>query len=280
MVERHLRSTLLRDFRDTVLELGGDPDRILEKVGLTPQDVEKPELLTRSNVFVRLLNVAAAETGSDFFGLYLSTHLDLSFLGTLGLLIQHANTVGDALKTFIRYYPTRYSWASPELKVEGELAYLYSHNMTISEFMKQTFYLGSGLGLTMMRALLGEDWKPLKMHYPLDAPELSEHLYDLFQLRVEEGRGRHQMIFKASDLKRKVSHSFGQFGNHLQAQLDEMEKQLETDIVSRTEYLIRILLPEGNCSFENVSSLLSLGEKSLQRRLKAQGSGGLLQAAG
>ena len=51
-----------------------------------------------------------------------------------------------------------------------------------------------------------------------------------------------------------------------------MEKQLETDIVSRTRYLIRILVPDGTCSLKNVSSLLSLGEKTLKRRLQARGT--------
>ncbi len=84
-------------------------------------------------------------------------------------------------------------------------------------------------------------------------------------------RERNQIVFKASDLQRKIS-AFGQFGQYLQFQLDEMEKQLQSDIVSRLKYLIQTLLPEGACSIENVSSLLSLSKRTLRRRLQARGT--------
>ncbi len=50
-----------------------------------------------------------------------------------------------------------------------------------------------------------------------------------------------------------------------------MEKKLEADIVSRMKYKIRTLIPDGTCNIENVSTLLGLGKKTLQRRLQSQG---------
>ena len=44
------------------------------------------------------------------------------------------------------------------------------------------------------------------------------------------------------------------------------------DIVNHTKYLIRMLLPEGKCSLENISALLNTSDRSLQRNLKARGT--------
>ncbi len=272
MVASNQRSTLRIGFQETVLERGGDPNRILKLAGLTVQDLEEPELLKDSNEFVRLLNIAAAETGSEFFGLELSLHLDLSIMGTLGLLVQHATTVEEALNIHIRYSPILSLRNVPSLKVEGELAILSGHNVSRSEGARQILYLGTGLLMTMMKALLGEDWIPLEMHSTFDLPKLADRMFDLLGVRVKIGQERNQVIFNASDLNRKLSRSFGQLNKYLQAQLDELEKQVEGDILTRTEYLIRVLLPDGACSFENISSLLSTGEKTLQRRLRARGT--------
>ncbi len=270
MAKPRRRSSFQRGFRDTILELGGDPKRILDRARLTQQDVEKPKQLMRSNAFVRLLNVAAEETGSDYFGMHLSTQLDLSFLGSLGLLLQHSRTVGDALKTYIRFHPVRFSRGGPELRIEGEFAYLVSTNMIFSENMKQVFYLAGGIGLAILEALLGEDWSPVAVHTTLDRPELAEYIHRYYRVRLKTAQERDQIVFNASDLQRKVP-VIGQFGEHLQVLSDEMEKKLEADIVSRTEHMARTLMPDGTCSMENVSTLLGLGKKTLQRRLQSQG---------
>jgi len=270
MAKPRRRSSFQGAFRDTVLELGGNPKRILDRARLAQQDIEKRELLIRSNALVRLLNVAAVETGSDYFGMHLSTHLDLSFMGSLGLLLQHSRTVGDALKTFIRFYPVSFSLGGAELRIEGESAYLVSTNMIFNENMKQLFYFAGGIGLTILRALLGEDWRPVAIHTTLDRPELAEYVHRFLGVRLKTAQERDQIVFDASDLQRKVS-VIGQFGEHLQVLSDEMEKKLEADIVSRTEYMIRTLMPDGTCSIENVSILLGLGKKTFQRRLQSQG---------
>lgn len=164
MAKPRRRSTFQRAFRETVRELGGDPKRILDRARLTQQDMEKPELFARSCALVRLLNVTTEETGSDYFGMHLSTHLDLSFLGSLGLLLQHSRTVGDALKTYIRFHLVRFSRGGPDLRIEGEFAYLVSTDMIFSETMKQVFYFSAGGGLTILEVLLGNDWSPVAVH--------------------------------------------------------------------------------------------------------------------
>ena len=105
MVNPEIRSSLWISFRNTVLNLGGDPQKILDKAGLTSLEIEHPELLMQSRSFRRLLNVAAEETESEYFSLHLSSRMDLSYMGTLGLLLQNTDTVEEALKALIRCHP-------------------------------------------------------------------------------------------------------------------------------------------------------------------------------
>ncbi len=180
MVNPKLRSSLWDSFRETVLNLGGDPKKILDKARLTSLEIEHPELLMQFRSFERLLNVAAVETGSEHFSLYLSSRLDLSFMGTLGLLLQNADTVEEALRTLIRYHPFRIHWAAPELKIEGETAFFYTSNLHFSEELKQIFYMSIGVGLTIMKIFLGESWRSDAVHLSDDLPEFAGQLNRLY----------------------------------------------------------------------------------------------------
>ncbi len=88
-----VKTASLISSRKTVRKLGADPEGLVKKAGLSPQVLDNPELVIPMNAFRRLLNLAAEETGCGYLGLLLSTSLDLSILGPVGLLLQHSETV-------------------------------------------------------------------------------------------------------------------------------------------------------------------------------------------
>ena len=267
-----IRSAPLIGFRETVLELGGDPEGMLKKIGLSPLVLDNTELIIPFVSYLRLLNLAAKDTDCEHFGLLLSKHLDLSVFGVIGLLLQHSDTVGDALSSLVRYYPTRFQGVELELKVEGELAYLYNHSIQSEEDTKQNTYLSAGVGLTLMKSLCGESWELIELQTTDKPPESTDYLTRHLGAPIRYNQDRNCMVFNASDLRKKISVKFAQMKRFIQPQIDEMENQLPTDIVTHTEYLIRILLPDGGCYIENISSLLSINGRSLQRKLKARGT--------
>ncbi|MBU3916917.1 AraC family transcriptional regulator [bacterium] len=267
-----LRTAPLIGFRKTVRDLGGDPERMLKELELSPLILENPELVITHESFLRLLNLAARETGSEYFGFLLSKHVDISVLGSIGLLLQHSDTVEDALQSFIRYYPTRFQDSIPAIKVDGDLAYFYFHIKGTSGDLKQHRYLATGIGLMLMKFLCGDTWKPIGFYSSEKTPANLHEITQFFEAPIRFGQDKNLMIFKASDLKKKIAGNTGQLKRYIQPQIDEMENQLPMDIVSNTEYLIRILLHDGNCQIENITSLLSTNERSLQRKLKASGT--------
>ncbi len=81
---------------------------MLKRAGLSSQVLDNPELIIPFDANIRLLNLAAEETGCEYFGLLLSKHLDLTLLGPIGLLLQHSESVKDALNRLVQYIPTRF----------------------------------------------------------------------------------------------------------------------------------------------------------------------------
>jgi AraC-like DNA-binding protein len=264
-----LRSASLISFRQTVRELGGDPEALVKKVGLSPQVLDNPELVIPVDPFRHLLNLAAEETGCAYFGLLLSKHMDLSFLGPIGLLLQHSDTVGDALNLFVQYIPGWFQGQNLMLKIDGEYAMLSYQSEATGEDNQQSLILGIGLAPMIMKSLCGESWQPIELHTTLKRPEFADILIQHLEAPIRFGQEGNQIIFKASDLNRNLPAKSGKFGQYLQPLMAERDR-LSEDILSHTEFLIRLLLPEGKCSLENITTLLYTSERSLQRNLKTR----------
>lgn len=267
-----LRSAPLIGFRKTVRDLGGDPEKILKELKLSPLILEDPELVITHESMLRLLNQAAKETRCEHFGFLLARQIDLSVFGNIGLLLQNSDTVGDALDSFARYYPTRYQDALPSLTVEEDLAFLHFNLLQAREDTRQHMYLATGIGIMLMKFLCGETWRPIEFHSINKRPKNAIALTRYLGAPVRFGQENNLMVFKSSDLKKKISGKIGHLIRYIQPQIEMMENQLPKDIVSTTEYLIRALLRDGKCNIENVTSILAINERSLQRKLKASGT--------
>lgn len=267
-----LRTAPLKGFKKTVLDLGGNPDDMLKELNLSQLILEDPELIITHESFLRLLNLAAEQTQCDHFGFMLAKQLDISVFGAIGLLLQNSDTVGNALDSFTRYYSTRFQESHTGLKVEGDFAYFYFQIEKTPEEIRQNIFLATGIGMMLMRFLCGKTWKPLEFHTIEKVPENYQELSRFFEAPVRFGQEENLMIFKASDLERRFSEKTAQLKRYIQPQIDQMEKQLPNDIVDNTESLIRILLPDGNCTVDYITSMLSINQRSLQRKLRAKGT--------
>lgn len=92
-----VRSAAIRGFRDTVLELGGDPEAIAVSAGLPPEALHSADLVLSDAAVGQALEIAARELDCPDFGLRVGRRQDLSLLGPLGLAIQHSSTLAEAL---------------------------------------------------------------------------------------------------------------------------------------------------------------------------------------
>ncbi len=208
MSKLFIRSAPLIGFRQTVRELGGDPEELIKMVGLDSLVLDDPEVIIPRDTVSRLFNLTAEKTGCEYFGILLSKHLDMSVLGPFGLLVQHSNTVGDALHLLIQHAPTRFQGAELGLQVEGELASFYTHFITTDEDRAQGIMVNAGLTFTLMKSLCGENFRPVEYHTTFERPEFANILIQHLKAPIRFSQERNQIFFKASDLNTKISNKF------------------------------------------------------------------------
>jgi AraC-like DNA-binding protein len=145
-----IRAASLRGFAPLVEELGGDPDRLLERFGMTRDVVDSDEGLVPITAHDLMLDTAAAELDCPDLGLRLAVVQDLSILGPLALAIEASSSVAQALQCASRFMFVH----SPALSVgverdphgrRGIVALTYRKDLRESSYSRQGIELGLGL---------------------------------------------------------------------------------------------------------------------------------------
>lgn len=98
-----VRSAVLRGFRATVAELGGDADRLAAVVGLPATALDTDDQLIPARTLVALLEYTATTLDCPDLGLRLAARQDIGALGPLALAIQASANVGEALDCATRF---------------------------------------------------------------------------------------------------------------------------------------------------------------------------------
>lgn len=252
-----------------IRQMGLDPGALLDDVGLARDSLEEPEQRVPYAAIGALLHAAARLTKCPHFGLLCGRAWHLSHLGRVGELMRNSPTVGEALQTLT---------AHQHLHSDGGLAFLLEHGgvVDLGYAVYQPGVVGADQiydammagGCNFLRELLGADWTPSEVHFPLSKPWNVEPYRHLFRAPL-----RFDSEFCAL-----------RFHDHQLAQLvrgaDPLKLHLAehaTDSVGRGELLpqvygtLRVQLLSGHSSGDAVAEELAMHRRTLNRRLEQQG---------
>jgi AraC-like DNA-binding protein len=80
------------------------------------------------------------------------------------------------------------------------------------------------------------------------------------------------MTFDAAILDTPIQQANPQLHRLLESYLDELQLAHPDDFPGKVRYLIQQAMYTGNCSIERVAATLAINKRTLQRRLKAEGT--------
>ena len=103
-MQPYIRGGVLEYFRGTVEQLGGDTEALLRRCEVAPEVLTVPGIYLPYANYMRLMHAAARATSTPHFGLLMSRSASAETLGTTGIIMTQAHTVGDAWKTLAHFY--------------------------------------------------------------------------------------------------------------------------------------------------------------------------------
>lgn len=271
-MEAMVRSGVLSGAPELVRELGGDADSVARQAGVSPSALRNPDRPIPPAWVLNYLETAASSCGCPDFGLRLSEYQSLAVFGRLWPLFESAGTVGELIRDIEAYFPLHTRGGQVLLSAErGGTVVGYDAAAGIAGSRLQVVELGFGILVAELRRHC-PDWEPLEIQFrhapPRDLNPYRQRLYCTPLFNSERNT-----IFLESELLRRPTRT-GDTSLHerLAHDFGQLRRRITGMVCIQTEVVVRALLPFVPCDLGTIAGHLRLSRRTLQRRLKEQGT--------
>lgn len=225
-----------------------------------------------ATVAVDVLQAAAQGSGRGDLGIAFAMWCNLRGFGPVSLLWDHCSTVDEATKITRRYLHLESSALRTHTELDGEEAAI-RHLVMVptrwggSQFLEATL----ALELRIIRGILGDDWRPLRLELEHRAPDNYRYHQAIFRCPIEFGTERCAIILPRADLHRPSVQGNTNVLRFIEQQLLQTDALWPDDFLSEVRHRIAASLIRRCANLDHVAEQLGLSRQSVQRRLAEHG---------
>lgn len=272
-----VRVGALRGFSALVKSLDGRPEALLRRHHINPDATKNEESLIPMRDFVHLLEASATSLNAPAFGLMLAQRQDIGILGALAIVLQHAESVSEAMRLFARYlfvHAPGIAVTLLERSPSGAKLCDLRFELLIPDV--PTARQVTDLGLTVInrifRALVGDAYALRHVslsHQPLAKLSVYERE---FGCSVRTAQPFAALHFERTSLSHRLTSGNVALRNIGVAYLDSHHQDPKQSVSKRVDAALRALIGMGSVSKTAIASALSIHPRSLLRKLNAEGT--------
>jgi len=254
---------------------GIDPGVVCEAIHLDQATLDDPDARVSMEMEKALWAFLAEQSGDDCFGLHAALTLEPGEFDVMDYAIRTSQTLRQALENASRYNRLLHDVAEFELTDDGKAAHFYHYfrgdpkgaSWHASDFTLASIYT-TGLALT------GKNWAPIKVGFQHAEPENLSEYKKVFPCKLEFNCARNVLEFDASVLDYPVLSSDPALNIVLTRHADDMLAKLPKadEIVEKVREQLVVNLREGDAGIEAIAEKLHITPRTLQRRLKEEGT--------
>lgn len=253
-----VRAGSLDGFVKLVRHFGGNPAPLLAQAGLDHLATLDPDSLITYQQFAELLENTASALKIKDFGLQLGLKQGLITLGLIGSYMAQQPTLESALQIAGRYNRIHAQGVSLVIESIDELQLRLSLQLKVNH--KGGFYQLTQLSIALVHNLIAQM-----------LPDDTRHL----KMVLTPG-GQESLIFPKTLLRKKPQRPANLTHEIIARQFPASARQFTAsdntspEATELVQHGIRMLLPTGDCTKENVARLLEVHPKKLERQLKSE----------
>ncbi len=265
----------LRGYRELVGDLGGNPTRLLRQAGIDPAALNRLTAFISFEALSDLLERSAAELRCPDFGMRLAERQDIGILGTLAVAMRHSVTVGEAMQCVSKYfqvYNAAFAFTirtgEPHAKARLEFRLLSEDDLRWAQTAEH------GIGLTWrILTLLSEGRCHLDQVCFPHAAVATEAMYRArFNAPLAFRAGQAALAVAETDLELPISENIQELHDVATRHLDSQVSRGATTLTVQVRQAVEALLGTGTCSPGDVARALHMHPRTLQRRLRKEGT--------
>jgi AraC-like DNA-binding protein len=265
----------LQGYRELVGDLGGNPTPLLRRAGINPAALNQLTAFISFENLTDLLERSAAELHCADFGLRLAERQDIGILGTLAVAMRYSTTVGEAMQCASRYielYNAAIAFSITTGEVRGQARLLFRLLPGHPLRWAQTAEHGIGLSWRIL-TLLSEGRSHLQqVWFPHPAVASEESYRARFGASLIFRTDQAALAIAESDLELSISEYIPDLHGAATRYLDGKLSRGRTALTDQVHQAVEALLGTGICSNGDVARALSMHPRTMQRRLRAEGT--------
>ena len=269
-------SSYLSNTFEACVSLGCPLRDLLKTIPGGQTALDNPSKRFNGHVLLKMLHTAEHLTGTVGIGALTGRFLRPSAMSHLGHAMVASSTLYDMIKMYRIYQPIMVQIGQADVEIKGNQAFVgldsvHSDVNYLRPYLEKFF---GGVASFGRWVTWDQDMAIQEMHFRHSKPADLTAYEDVFQCPVYFGAGRDVMIVPR-DL---VEHPMPQPNPELVESLKPLMKRdlvaIGQPITTRMEVLrlIRSTLMTGAPSIENIADRLGTTERTLRRRLKAEGT--------
>lgn len=257
----------------TLIALGVEPGPLLAVHGLSSAMLAEGDRLVTVEQVAELLEHAALETHCPHFAIELARRQDVNLLGAMGLLLQTADTVRDALQDVAHYLQTTHvshiNWTLVRrgefdaFEVSAQLPTLTSHQL------RMVLELAVAQCHRIMKSVSRGRLKISSICFRHCDEQNLTVLRRFFDAPVQVTAEFDGLLFAPGAIDITVARGDSYMHESVRRLILAQQSSLSEDsLPEQLKVLIRPLLPTGQCSVERLARCFACEKRTLQRYLR------------
>lgn len=250
---------------------GVDAVPLLRQTGLPANAEVQPDRRLAVEAVNQVLELAAAATGRDDFGLRLAELRGLSNLGPIGLIARDEPSVGAAFAVIEAYLPLHNDALAISREQFGELVVLRSEILTPGSKV-QAIDMALAAQHRILRQLAGPDWAAEEVCFTRPAPGDPARFRQVLGPRLRFDAEFDGIVLRTELFERPNPLAEAAFRPYASQLLGSAAPGASEAMALRVERVLPLLLPSGRCTAAHVARHLGLSRRTLTRALEAEGT--------
>jgi len=259
---------------EVLRKFGVMPNGPFARAGVPLQAFKNPDTRIPFESLGRLLAESATATGCEHFGLLVGERFELDGLGAIGYLMRNSATVGDALRALLLHLYLHDRGAVPIL-INLDASYvllgysIYRHGTPGTPHL---YDVAIAIGYRVLKAICSPQWKAAHVQFSHGRPKDPRPYRRLFGPQVRFDAEVSGIVFASSLLDQAIPGADPQLRELVLQAIRQTRASSTMSFADLVRAALHQMVLSGTSSAENVALLFGVHERTLRKRLTAEGT--------
>ena len=268
-----IRGAALTGYAAVAEEVGLDPRAMLRRLGIDSRALDQPELRLPADNVLELFELSAELSGCETFGLRMAHGRRLPDYGPISLVMAHQKTARDALQVLVRYQRmlNEVLLISVEDQPDGLVMVREELLSDRLRSLRQSYEICVGTLAEIFRGPTGPTLTSYAVHFTHAPPkDLSLHRR-MFGPDLHFNSSFNGLVCTRAAMDAHNRLADADLARHAERFIATMPYADATTLTAEVQKAIHQFLPENGAAIAVVAARLGMNERTLQRRLGAEG---------